>query len=105
MNHATPRVVVHTKLKGAIKLDKHLQLPSGLHPDSSTVRPMVHEFCHFMRPTELFLIQRLVVKALSRVRFAILRVEGRGVTVAALSFPSPHFSGHRMVHFEFGQDR
>jgi len=28
-----------------------------------------------------------------------------GVTLAALSFPSTHSSGHRMVHFEFGQAR
>jgi len=25
--------------------------------------------------------------------------------VPALPFPSPQSSGHRMVHFEFGQDR
>ena len=28
-----------------------------------------------------------------------------GVSVAALSFPSLILQGHRMVHFEFGQDR
>ena len=34
VNHATPRVIVHTKLKGAIKLGKHLQFPSGHHPET-----------------------------------------------------------------------
>ena len=42
----------------------------------------------------------------SRVRFAILIIEGRpGSAWPPLSFPSTRSSGHRMAHFEFGQNR
>ena len=38
-------------------------------------------------------------------RAAIARVPELGSAGVSGSFPSPHSSGHRMVHFEFGQDR
>ena len=58
-------------------------------------------FSTFATVTSILLVQCPVVKALIRVRFAILRAEGRpGLAWAALSFPSTHSSAHRMVHRE-----
>lgn len=49
MNHATPREIVYTALKGTIKSGKHLQLPSGHSPDTASLRRLVDELCPFMR--------------------------------------------------------
>jgi len=53
----------------------------------------------------LFLDNGLIQKHLAEFVLQFLGRTAARVSMAARSFPSAQSSGHRMVHFEFGQDR